>query len=97
MLSVMRNVSQPFGDIDPDRPDIAPTRWRTVSDLTNLTYYFESATSPSLIWVKLKNINFSKDAPVRKLDLVENLDRVGDTTTQFKPAKLFAVPPPDIP
>ena len=56
--SVARNVSQPFGIADPFRPNISSTRWRTVSDLTNMVYYFESTSSPNIIWVKLNKLDF---------------------------------------
>ncbi len=96
IFSVMRNVSQPFGIVDPARPDIAPTRWRTVGDLTNGIYYFESATSPNLIWVKLKELDFSEGTAVRKLNLVKNPDLIGDSTKQFERAKPFVVPLPEL-
>ncbi len=96
MLSVMRNVAQPFGTADPARPHISATRWRTVADLTNLVYYFESATSPNLVWVKLKELDFSEGAEIHKLDLLKEPDRIGDCSKQFEPAKPFVMPPPDL-
>jgi choloylglycine hydrolase len=94
VLGVMRNISQPFGTSDPTLPNISATRWRTVADLTNLVYFFESTISPNIIWVRFKEFDFSAGAPVRKLDLVKNVDRVGDCSLQFVIAKPFAVPPP---
>src|SRR5262249_9054559 len=94
VLSVMRNVAQPFGTADPARPNISPTRWRTVCDLTNLVYYFESSTSPNLVWVKLKDLDFAEGAAVKKLDLTKDRDRVGDCSKQFEAAKAFLPPPP---
>ena len=55
----MRNVAQPFGTADPVRPNISATRWRTVCDLTNRVYYFESSTSPNIVWVTLKELDFA--------------------------------------
>ena len=40
-MSVMRNVSVPYGISTPDKPHIASTRWRTVCDQKNRVYYFE--------------------------------------------------------
>jgi len=96
VLSVMRNVAQPFGIADPARPYISATRWRTVCDLTNRVFYFESATSPNLVWVKLEGLDFSEGAPVRKLDLVKNPDRIGDCSKQLEPSQPFVLPPPDL-
>jgi penicillin V acylase-like amidase (Ntn superfamily) len=87
ILSVTRNVSQPFGIPDPYRPYVSTTRWRTVCDLTNRVYYFESTTSPNIIWVRLNELDFNEGAPVKKLDLVNEPDRVGDVSSQFKETK----------
>ncbi len=72
MLSVMRNVAQPAGQASPGRPYASATRWRTVADLTKLVYFFESSTSPNIVWVRLGELNFKKGAPVKKLDLIKN-------------------------
>ncbi|MEY3660707.1 MAG: hypothetical protein RLZZ169_1533 [Pseudomonadota bacterium] len=85
VFSVMRNVSAPRGIVGTDWSTI----WRTVSDQKNLVYYFEDTFSPSLVWVKLKEIDFSPKAGVRKLALVGNPDLAGDQTANFKPAKPF--------
>jgi penicillin V acylase-like amidase (Ntn superfamily) len=60
VLSIARNVSQPFGISNPFQPNIPTTRWRTVSDLTNKLYYFEPMTSPNIIWVHLNKLHFTK-------------------------------------
>jgi choloylglycine hydrolase len=89
VISVARNVSQPFGTADPLRPNISPTLWRTVSDLTNRVYYFESTTSPNIIWVRLDELDFSQEAPVKKIDLVNGQNYVGDISARFKDAEEF--------
>jgi penicillin V acylase-like amidase (Ntn superfamily) len=89
LMSVMRNISAPFGASDPLRPNISATRWRTVADLTNRVYYFESTISPNVIWVFLDKLKLTEGSPVLKLDLVNELDRVGDVTMQFKKSKPF--------
>jgi penicillin V acylase-like amidase (Ntn superfamily) len=96
VISVARNVSQPFGTADPYRPNIAPTLWRTVSDLTNRVYYFESTTSPNIICVRLDELDFSKGAPVKKIDLVNVPDRVGDVSSEFRSAEPFQWAKPTI-
>ena len=89
LMSVMRNISAPFGASDLLRPNISATRWRTVADLTNRVYYFESTISPNVIWVFLDKLKLTEGSPVLKLDLVNELDRVGDVTRQFKKSKPF--------
>jgi penicillin V acylase-like amidase (Ntn superfamily) len=93
VFSVMRNVSAPFGTVDPYRPNISTTLWRTVADLTHGAYYFESTTSPNVVWVRLEKLDLAPGAPVRKLDLVHGADLVGDVSADFKPSKSFAFAP----
>ena len=99
VFSVMRNVSQPFAEIDlkamaSGQPRTSPTRWRTVIDLTNGNFYYESTLSPDIIWVNFKELDFSTVSGLRKLDLqVDNL--IGDSTKGFKSAKDFSVLKPE--
>ena len=92
VLGVMRNVAQPFGPASVDEPNTSATIWRTVADVSNRTYFFESSSSPNIIWVKLDNLDFTK---TQKLDLTINPDRVGDVTAEFKSAEPFKALPPD--
>lgn len=89
LLSVMRNVAEPFGTKDPARPNIAPTLWRTVADLNDGLYFYESVLSPNTIWVNLNEISFDKDKTPMMLDLVNHKDYVGNVTKLFKDAKMF--------
>ena len=52
-FSLIRAVSVPLGLADPDKPNIAATIWRSVSDLGAGRYYFESAYSPTIFWVDI--------------------------------------------
>jgi penicillin V acylase-like amidase (Ntn superfamily) len=96
-LSVIRSVSVPVGITTPGQPNIAATQWRTMSDQKNMVYYFESAFSPYLFWVELKNLNFVAGSPVRKLSLTENSALLvdgkfvaGEVTRHFRTASPFA-------
>jgi choloylglycine hydrolase len=89
VLSVARNASAPFGTADPTRPNLSTTRWRTVSDLTHGVYYFESTTSPNIVWVRLKELGFDTATEARKLDLTHDLDLVGDVTGQMVAREAF--------
>lgn len=90
VLSVARNVAQPFGRSDASHPDLSHTIWRSAIDATDRIYYFESTLSPNIVWVRLDALDFAPGAPVRKLDLVHGGDLVGDVTAQFAPAAPFA-------
>jgi len=89
MMSVMRNVSAPFGVADPERPNVSTTVWRTVTDLTNGVLYYDSVFSPQVFWVDTKKVNFEADQPVRKLTLVDNFEHSGEVSGQFTRAEMF--------
>jgi choloylglycine hydrolase len=90
VFSITRNVSQPFRvSVDPKHPNISSTLWSTVADLTNGTYYFESTSSPYLIWVNIHEFDLNDGASVMKLDLTNNPDFAGDVTQHFMQTKSF--------
>jgi len=95
MMSVMRNVSAPFGISDPERPNVSTTVWRTITDLTNRVLYYDSVLSPHVFWVDIKKINFDDDQPVRKLTLVDNFQHFGDVSENFEEAMMFEFLRPD--
>lgn len=90
VFSVMRNVSVPRGITTPDQPNIATTIWRTVADQKNQVYYYEDTAGPSIVRVRLNQIDFKPGSGVRKLTLHGNPDLAGDQTTNFKEAQPFA-------
>ena len=85
----MRNVSVPRGIKKPGQPNLSSTIWRTVADQKNKVYFFEDTFSPSLIWVRLNQIDFTEGSGVRKLTLHGNPDLAGDQTANFKAAQPF--------
>ena len=89
VFSVIRNTSVPLGITTPDQPNISSTRWRTVSDQKNKVYYFESTTYPNIFWVDFKDVDFSANAPVKKLDLLHGKTYAGNTADQFVATQPF--------
>ncbi|OWQ56171.1 choloylglycine hydrolase [Stenotrophomonas maltophilia] len=91
VFSVIRNVSVPYGITTPGEPNISSTRWRTVADHKRKLYFFESAMTPNTFWVDLNNADFSRGAPVLKLDLGPDQRNVfaGDALPRFQPAEPF--------
>lgn len=89
VMSVMRNVSVPFGASDPEQPNISPTIWRTAANHLSNVYYFESTLSPNIIWVELREDDLKEGAPVKKLELSGNYDLVGNVTGDFIEAEAF--------
>jgi choloylglycine hydrolase len=91
VLSVMRNVSVPYGIATAGEPNISTTRWRTVADHEDLRYVFESALSPNTFWVELTKLDLSEDAPTLRLALGDGGRNVyaGDATAAFEEATPF--------
>ncbi len=87
VFSVMRNVSVPLGISIPDQPNIASTRWRTVSDQKNMVYYFESTLSPDIFWVDFNNLDFSAGNGIKKLTLTDGAIYAGDAAKKFRDSK----------
>lgn len=90
VFSVIRNVSVPYGLNTEEEPNISSTRWRTVVDHKNGLYFFESAVSPNIFWVDLKEINFN-DGQAKKLSLGKNQSTIysGKANANFKVTQPF--------
>lgn len=91
VLSVMRNVSVPFGITTENEPNISSTRWRTIADQRDMKYYFESALMPNTFWVDFSKIDLSKTGQIKKLELGKDQANLftGEVSDQFKVAKAF--------
>ncbi|WP_460805002.1 linear amide C-N hydrolase [Microbulbifer agarilyticus] len=87
VLSVMRNMATPLGYVDPVQPNVSPTQWQSVSDLTNKRYYFEFARLPNVVWIDMDKLDLSEGAPVLMFDLAEDLEAAGEVSGKFKPAE----------
>ena len=83
VFSVMRNVSVPLGISTPDEPNIASTRWRTVSDQKNKVYFFESTMTPNVFWINFADLDFSSTGSVKKLNLANGEIYAGNAASKF--------------
>jgi choloylglycine hydrolase len=93
VMSVQRAVSVPLGLTTPGQPNIASTIWRTVSDQTDLIYYFDSATRPDTFWVSFSKLDLKPGAPVLKLTIADGQVFSGETAGDFKPSAPFTFLP----
>lgn len=89
LLSVIRNVAQPFGTADAERPNNARTIWSVMSDHTNLRYYFQSTSSPYPVWLDFKNLDLSVGAPVRMLKLDGTEKQLGEQSANLVEEPMF--------
>lgn len=83
--SVIKTAQVPFGAEDTSGNktiDAWPTRWITLSDLTNKVYYFSSTQAPNIIWVELKNLKFTAGSPVLTLDPTQ-VKLIGEVSKQL--------------
>ena len=89
VFSVIRNASVPYGISSEAEPNISSTRWRSVADHKNLTYFFETVLTPNTFWVDLKKFNLSNPDNIYKLDLSNFKTYNGETSSQFVKSKAF--------
>lgn len=87
IYSVTRTATVPF-----DADDYGPTWWMSLSDLSNKVYYFNWTQNPNIVWVDLKQIDFSKGSDVRMLN-PRLPSAVGDMSNSFEKASLKRIPP----
>jgi choloylglycine hydrolase len=88
-FSLIRAISVPLGLSDPNKPNIAATIWRTVSDTGARRYYFESSYSPTIFWVDLAKLNLSAGAAPSKLELGGDPVLSGEVSNKFVRAEPF--------
>lgn len=93
VFSVIRGVSVPLGFTTPDKPNISSTIWRTVHDQKRKILYFDSATSPTVFWIPLADVDLSAGAAVKKIPLVGGATYSGNAAGAFKPAAPFTFLP----
>jgi choloylglycine hydrolase len=98
VMSVMRNVSVPWGTPDPEHPNISPTWWRTLLDQKNGVYYFDSALSPQMVWLNLRRIDFKAGSGIRAIAIETNPNLQGNLNDQLKatPPIRFLAPKPEL-
>lgn len=58
-----------------------------MADSTNKIYYFESALSPSVVWVNLNKINLGPGSGIRAVKFEDNYSIIGNIDSRLAPAK----------
>jgi penicillin V acylase-like amidase (Ntn superfamily) len=88
-FSLIRSISVPLGLADPEKPNIAATIWRTVSDTGAGRYFFESSYNPSIFWVDLKKLKLEPGSAPARLDLSGRPILSGEVSDKFVPTEPF--------
>jgi choloylglycine hydrolase len=83
VLGVIRTISVPLGIMDPEKPNISSTLFRTLSDSKNLKYYFESATCGSMFWIDFDKIDFDTLDTYKIIEGIQHTHYYGDVTDKF--------------
>lgn len=89
VFGIVRNVSVPSIAPTPEKPNVAPTRWRSAIDHRSLTYFWESTLQPNIFWVELSELDLSEGAPARRLVAEDGPTRSGEVSADFEAATPF--------
>ncbi len=92
LFSVIRNASVPLG-LKTAAPNVGSTIWRTVYDQKAKVMYFDSATSPTVFWIPLADLDFTAGTPAKKLTLIGGATYNGNAAKQLAPVEPFAFLP----
>jgi penicillin V acylase-like amidase (Ntn superfamily) len=90
VFAIVRNASVPMIQSTPDKPNVAPTLWRTAIDHRSLTYYWEGTNQPKVFWTELTKLDLSPGAPAKRLQAEDGPTRAGEVSTDFAEAEPFA-------
>lgn len=90
VFSQIRNISVPLGMKDPQKPNISMTLWRTIADIGERVYYFDSAVMPSVFWVDLSKVDFKEGSGSKMIKIRFDHDLAGEVSDKFTKAPPFA-------
>jgi len=93
VFAIIRNVSVPMIHSTAEKPNVAPTLWRTAIDHRSLTYYWEATDQPNVFWVEIEHLDLSSGAPVKRLEAEGGPTRAGEVSGAFVEAELFTYLP----
>lgn len=90
IMSVMRNVSVPYGAAEPGRPNVSNTIYRSVIDMTSERYFFESTFAPNIVWIDYGKLDFSPQSGESQLRVEKEIMSLSaNVTNQLKPVANF--------
>lgn len=89
-FAIIRDASVPFGGAMTNKPNIAATLWRTVSDQKNMLYYFDSSTAENVFWLELKDIDFATQKETLRLNVNSGPSYAGNVVKSLQTYKPFS-------
>lgn len=90
LRSVMFNVSVPYLYTVNGEPNVSSTQWRSMCNLRDLRYYFDSATARGLYYIDLGKCDLRPGAPVLKLTTADCTDVCGEANRRLRKVAPFA-------
>lgn len=90
LMTVIDNVSVPFGYEIAGQPELSSSQWRSVSDVTRNRYYFKFADSLGAFYVDLSKLMLKPGSPVLKLDTSNHSDFYGCVNDKLRVSKPFS-------
>lgn len=89
LMTVIDNISVPYGYEIEGQPELSTTQWRSVSDLTRNRYYFKFADSLFPFYVDLSDLLLTPGSPVLKLDNTDHSSYAGCINRHLKKSAPF--------
>lgn len=89
LMTVIDNVSVPYGYEIQGQPELSTTQWRSVCDLNRNRYYFKFADSLFPFYVDLSELMLRPGSPVLKLDNTDHSNYAGNVNNHLKKSAPF--------
>jgi choloylglycine hydrolase len=86
MMSLMNNVSVPFGSPYSGISGTYPTWYRSIIDPDSRRYFVQTTITPNTFWVEMDKLELKPGAPARKLPIFDP-KLMGEVSAGFKEAK----------
>lgn len=83
MMSLMNNISVPFGSPYSGVSGTYPTWYRSIIDPDSHRYYVQTTVTPNTFWVDMNKLDLKPGAAPRKLPIYEP-ELMGETSGEFK-------------
>ncbi len=89
IISIMNNLSVPFGYEVEGQPNLSSTQWRSVADIKSLRYYMHFTDGLGTFYIDLGKEDLRPGAAVKKLSTVEHALMVGEVNSMMKVSDPF--------
>jgi len=86
MMSLVNNVSVPFGSPYSGISDTYPTWYRSIIDPGSLVYYVQTTITPNTFWIDMKNLDLKPGAPALRMPIFDE-KLMGEASGAFKEGK----------